>query len=107
MLEMVEARRNGDKVAERYDLFSGLLDAARDEPDKELGLNDEELRGWYSTLQSFGILVKRPTPLPRKHVHLSYSSGKPEKYLTCLAGLFPAYSENKPVKNGDHSVKPH
>jgi hypothetical protein len=44
------------------------------------------------------------------------ASGKPEKYLTHLAGLFPAYSENKPVKNGDHgimikkrdhSVKPH
>jgi len=31
-------------------------------------------------------------------------SGKPEKYLTRLAGLFPAYSENKPVKNGDHGI---
>ena len=45
MLEMVEARRNGEKVEERYDLFSGLLDAARDEPDNGAGLNDEELIG--------------------------------------------------------------
>jgi len=45
MLEMVEARRNGDKVEERYDLFSGLLDAARDKPDNGAGLNDEELIG--------------------------------------------------------------
>ena len=35
------------------------------------------------------------------------SSGKPEKYLTGLAGLFPAYSENKPVKNGDYGFKPY
>jgi hypothetical protein len=36
-----------------------------------------------------------------------HTSGKPEKYLTRLAGLFPAYSENKPVKNGDHGIKPY
>ncbi len=42
---MVEARRNADKVEERYDLFSGLLDAARDESDNEAGLSDEELIG--------------------------------------------------------------
>jgi hypothetical protein len=35
------------------------------------------------------------------------SSGKLEKYLTRLAGLFPAYSKNKPVKNGDHGIKPY
>jgi hypothetical protein len=72
MLEMVEARRNGDKVEGRYDLFSGLLDAAQDEPDNGAGLSDEELIGWYSTLQKFGILGKRLTLPPRKHVHLSY-----------------------------------
>jgi hypothetical protein len=72
MLEMVEARRNGDEVEERYDLFSGLLDAAQDEPDNGAGLNDEELIGWYSTLQLFGILGKRLTLPPRKHVRLSY-----------------------------------
>ena len=68
MLEMVEARRNGDKVEERHDLFSGLLDAAQDELDGT-GLSDDELIGWYSTLQSFG---ERLTPPPRKHVRLSY-----------------------------------
>ena len=35
------------------------------------------------------------------------TSGKPEKYLTGLADLFPAYSENKPIKNGDHGFKPY
>ena len=72
MLEMVEARRNGDKVEERYDLFSGLLDAAQDEPDDGAGLSDEELIGWYSTIPSFGILGIRLTLPPRKHVHLSF-----------------------------------
>ena len=71
MQEMVEARRNGDKVEERYDLFSGLLDAAQDESNNGGGLSDEELIGWYQTLQSSGILKKRLYP-PRKHVHLSY-----------------------------------
>ncbi len=50
MLEMVEARKNADKVEERHDLFSGLLDAAQDEPNSEAGLSDEELFGWYSSL---------------------------------------------------------
>ncbi len=45
MLEMVEARRNADKVEERHDLFSGLLDAARDETDSRAALTDEELIG--------------------------------------------------------------
>jgi hypothetical protein len=45
LLEMVEARRNADKVEERCDLFSGLLDAARDEPDSKAALTDEELIG--------------------------------------------------------------
>ena len=71
MLEMVEARRIGDKVEERYDLLSGLLDAAQDEPDKE-GLSDDELIGWCPALQSSGILIERLTLPPRKHVHISY-----------------------------------
>jgi hypothetical protein len=44
---MVEARRNADKVEERYDLFSGLLDAAQSELDSEATLSDEELTGGY------------------------------------------------------------
>lgn len=45
MQEMVEARRNVDKVEERYDLFSGLLDAAQDEPDDEAAITEEEVIG--------------------------------------------------------------
>jgi hypothetical protein len=45
MLEMVEDRRNADKVEERYDLLSGLVDAARDETDSEAALTNEELIG--------------------------------------------------------------
>jgi cytochrome P450 len=47
MAEMVEARRNADKVEERYDLFSGLLDAAQDEQAGEGALSNEELIGGY------------------------------------------------------------
>ena len=53
---MVEARRNGEKAEERHDLFSGLLDAAQDEPGSEAALRDKELFGGYSTSGSFGIL---------------------------------------------------
>ncbi|KAH9998648.1 cytochrome P450 [Russula vinacea] len=45
MLEMVEARRNADKVEQHHDLFSGLLDAAQDEPDNGVALSEEELIG--------------------------------------------------------------
>jgi hypothetical protein len=72
MLEMVEARRNADKVEERYDLFSGLLDAARDEPDSEAALTNEELIGGIQTSQSLGVVGERLICLPRKHVYLSY-----------------------------------
>jgi hypothetical protein len=48
MVEMVEARRNADKVEERYDLFSGLLDAAQDDPGSRAALSDDELIGGYS-----------------------------------------------------------
>jgi hypothetical protein len=47
MLEMVEARRNADKVEERYDLFSGLLDEAQDEPDDEAAITEEVVIGKY------------------------------------------------------------
>jgi hypothetical protein len=48
MVEMVEARRNADKVEERYDLFSGLLGAAQDEQDSEAVISEEEVVGGYS-----------------------------------------------------------
>jgi hypothetical protein len=47
MLEMVEARRNADKTEQRHDLFSGLLDAAAEEPDNRVALSDRELLGKY------------------------------------------------------------
>ena len=72
MLEMVKARREADKVEERYDLFSSLLDAAQDEQGGEVVLNDDELMGGCSTSRSFDILGKRLTRSPRKHVCFSY-----------------------------------
>ena len=52
MLEMVEARRNGDKAEQRYDLFSGLLDAAEEDLDRT-ALSDRELVGKYPTSHCF------------------------------------------------------
>ena len=72
MLEMVEARRNADKVEQRYDLFSILLDAAQNETGSEAVLTDEELIGGYSTPRSLGILENNITSFPRKHVCLSF-----------------------------------
>jgi hypothetical protein len=62
MLEMVEARKDVDKVEERYDLFSGLLDAAQDEPGSEAALSDDELIGWYPPSVSLGIQKKPHLP---------------------------------------------
>ena len=45
MLEMVEARRTAEKKEERYDLFSGLLDASEEESDGQKKLTDRELLG--------------------------------------------------------------
>jgi hypothetical protein len=66
MLEMVEVHRNADKEEQRYDLFSGLLQAA---DDGEV-LNDEELLGVSLVSQLFGILGKWLNRLPRKHVYI-------------------------------------
>ena len=43
----MEARKDADKVEERYDLFSGLLDATQDEPGSEAALSNDQLIGWY------------------------------------------------------------
>ena len=63
MAEMVETRRNADKV-ERYDLFSGLLDAAQDEHGGEGALKNEELIGGYIRRQdrSHAWKVSYPSP---------------------------------------------
>jgi hypothetical protein len=66
MLEMVEVRRNADKEEQRYDLFSGLLEAA-DDGEK---LDDEELLGGSLTSRWIRILGKGLTRPPRKHVHI-------------------------------------
>jgi hypothetical protein len=58
MLEMVEARRDGDRVEQSYDLFSGLLDAAQDELDNGAALSEEELIGEYNI--DYCIIEKRP-----------------------------------------------
>ena len=70
MLEMVEARRNGDKVEQRYDLFSGLLDAAQDELDNGAMLSEEELVGEYN-IDPYCIVGRHPDRFSRKHVYLS------------------------------------
>ena len=57
MLEMVEARRNADKVEQHHDLFSGLLDAAQDEPDNGVALSEEELIGKYNINQLESVLT--------------------------------------------------
>ena len=44
MFEMVQSRRYAEK-AERYDLFSSLLEAANDDSDGEPKLSDAELVG--------------------------------------------------------------
>jgi hypothetical protein len=72
MVEMVETRRNSDKLEQRYDLFSGLLDAAQDGQGSQAALSDEELIGGHSTSRLFKTLGKRLTCLPRKHVYISY-----------------------------------
>jgi hypothetical protein len=72
MLEMVEARKDADKVEEHYDLFSGLLDAAQDEPGCATALSDDELIGWYPHSGSLGILSEIRTFSLRKHVSFSF-----------------------------------
>jgi hypothetical protein len=69
MLEMVEARRNADKVEERYDLFSGLLDLTQDEPDDEAAMTAEEIIGKYDVYW-FCVVRKHTNHYSRKRVHI-------------------------------------
>ena len=43
MVEMVETRRNAETKEEHHDLFSGLLDAARDDFDGNARITEQEL----------------------------------------------------------------
>ncbi|KAH9074315.1 cytochrome P450 [Lactarius deliciosus] len=45
MVEMVHARRSAETKEERHDLFSGLLDAAHDNPDGSVAITEQELIG--------------------------------------------------------------
>ncbi|KAI9436149.1 cytochrome P450 [Lactarius psammicola] len=45
MVEMVNARRSAETKEERHDLFSGLLDAAHDDPDGSVAITEQELIG--------------------------------------------------------------
>ena len=58
MLEMVEARRTSHEVEERHDLFSGLLDASRDEMNNGAVLSDEELLGKHTNVAPFLVLLE-------------------------------------------------
>ena len=49
MLEMVHARRNAETKEERYDLFSGLLDAAEGDLDGAAAITEDELIGKCSS----------------------------------------------------------
>ena len=70
MLEMVEARRNAGKVEERYDLFSGLLDVAPDEPDDEAAITEEEIIGKYDIYYVY-IVRQHTNHYSRERVHIS------------------------------------
>lgn len=45
MLEMIAARRSSEKKEERFDLFTGLLDASDQDADGSAKLTDMELLG--------------------------------------------------------------
>jgi hypothetical protein len=102
MLEMVEARRNADKVEERYDLFRGLLDATQDEPDNEAALNDEELIGGHSTSPSFGSIGKRLIRPPRKHVCLSFWRTRGRIFLFLRHCLKPFHYRPRRILYASH-----
>jgi hypothetical protein len=90
MLEMVEARKDADKAEERYDLLSGLLDAAQDEPGSEATLSDDELIGWYSLSDLSAFIV----------VILPFVLGN--MFIFLLAGhevrSFPSSSRDVPIQ---------
>ena len=88
MIEMVEARRDGDKVEQRYDLFSGLLDAAWGEQDSEAAISDEELIGGYSTSGSFGILIKYLTH-PPGNMFIFLLAGHEVRHLSSSCSVAP------------------
>ena len=90
MVEMVEARRNSSEAEQRYDLFSGLLDASQNESDDGKALDDEELIGEHSNVF---MPWKRLTCHCRQHVYLpSYWTRGEDQLLTqCMVANEPLY----------------
>ncbi|KAH9998677.1 cytochrome P450 [Russula vinacea] len=98
MVEMVEARKNGDKVDQRYDLFSGLLDATQDESGSEAVLGGDELIGnmfvflfaghettAHTLCFSFALLALYPDEQERLYRHI-------KDVMSSLNGM-PAYED--------------
>ncbi|KAN0113944.1 Cytochrome P450 [Russula decolorans] len=94
MLEMVEARRDADKLEERYDLFSGLLDAAQDEPGNDAALSDDELIG---NMFIFLFAGHEVGSLPSSSDAALYNSLQTTAHTLCfsfaLLALYPAEQE--------------
>ena len=55
MQEMIDDRRNAEKKAERFDLFTNLLDANSEEEGANVKLFDSELIGMYLLLRGLGF----------------------------------------------------
>ncbi|EKM52723.1 uncharacterized protein PHACADRAFT_211944 [Phanerochaete carnosa HHB-10118-sp] len=83
MLEMIHARRYAEKKEERYDLFSGLLDASEEESDGQAKLTDRELLGnififllaghettAHTLCFTFGLLALYPEQQEKLYQHI-------------------------------------
>ena len=70
MVEMVDARRSAETKEERRDLFSGLLDAADDDPDGSVAITDDELISKFQLSSCITLMDKVLTRYTRQYVHL-------------------------------------
>ena len=94
---MVKARKDAENVEERYDLFSGLLDAAQDESGNEVVLTDDELIGWYS-LSDHSAFIEVVLPLLLGNMFIFLLAGHE-------VGSFPSSSSVVPnTVPTDHSA---
>jgi hypothetical protein len=80
MVEMVNARRSAETKEERYDLFSGLLDAADGDLDGAAVITEDELIGQcYLSCHRKKVLTR----LPREYVHFPsrWTRGRSTSFL--------------------------
>ncbi len=70
MVELVDARRSAETKEERHDLFSGLLDAAHDDPDGGVAITEQELIGKCQLSHRIALMNNFLTRHPREYVHL-------------------------------------